>query len=134
MSCKFLIIGGQAALVEPALASGAATVCLDLEDTVPDALKPATRALLPGLIASAAGKALQSAVRISPLSTRDGIEDVRWLLDLAALPDIVLLAKVGSAAEVRLFAELLSGRAAALRFQVIIETAAALSQAHEIAA
>lgn len=133
MGCAFLIIGGDAETLEAAAVSGAPSVCLDLEDTVPDDRKDAARALLPRLLAHAAGHC-RSAVRLSPLSTRHGLDDVRWLLDAPALPDALMLAKVQSAAEVRLFDELFTGRAAALRFHVIIETAAALADAAAIAA
>jgi citrate lyase beta subunit len=132
MGCFFLITGGDAATLETAVASGAPSVCLDLEDTVPAAGKDAARALLPRLLAQSRGRC-RSAVRLSPLSTRHGLDDLRWLLDAPALPDAVMLAKVDAAADVRLFDQLLTGRAAAVRLHVIIETAAALAEAAAIA-
>ena len=133
MSSRLLITGGEAASIAPALASGARAVCLDLEDTVPDERKPATRGLVAGFLAGDRPPGCRLGVRLSPLSTRDGLQDVLLLLDLAPLPDFVMLTKVESADEVQIVAELLGGRHAAVPLNVIIETPKALANVEAIA-
>lgn len=133
MSCKLLITGGQEAVFEPAFAARPASVCLDLEDTVPDELKDVTRALIPGFIARARAAGCSPALRISPLGTLDGLRDVLLLHDLAELPDSVVLTKLGSAAELRLYEELLGGCCAGIEITAIIESAEGLNAVEAIA-
>lgn len=133
MSAKLLILGGDPAAFAPALASGASLVSLDLEDTVPDDRKPATRALIPSFLAQARAAGCRAGLRISPLSTRDGLIDLLMLHELAALPDVLVLTKVESAAEMRLYENLLDGRCASLPLSVIIETPRAIHEAEAIA-
>jgi citrate lyase beta subunit len=134
MSSKLLITGGQEALFPAAFASGATSICLDLEDTVPDGLKAATRALLPEFLRQGRSCGAELAVRISPLSTREALVDIPFLLDTAELPGSVVLTKVESAAEVLLIDELLGGHCKVVPFNVIIETPRALAAVDEIAA
>lgn len=133
MSCKLLITGGQESVFEPAFASRPASVCLDLEDTVPDELKPATRALVPGFIARARETGCSPALRLSPLGTLDGLRDVLLLQELADLPDSVVLTKLGSVAELRLYEELLQGRCAGIELTAIIESAEGVNAVEAIA-
>ncbi|WP_458098248.1 HpcH/HpaI aldolase/citrate lyase family protein [Roseomonas sp. WA12] len=134
MSSKLLITGGQEALFPAAFASGATSICLDLEDTVPGELKAATRSLIPEFLRRGRPSGAELAIRISPLSTRDALVDIPLLLDAAELPDSVVLTKVESAAEVLLIDELLGGRCKLLPFNIIIETPRALAAVEEIAA
>ncbi|MDO9712662.1 HpcH/HpaI aldolase/citrate lyase family protein [Paracraurococcus lichenis] len=133
MSSKLLITGGDAAAFAAAFASGATSIALDLEDTVPDDRKAATRALVPDFLGQGRAAGCHVGLRISPLSTRDGIEDIRLLLDAAVQPDSLVLTKVESAAELRLLDELLGGPCAALPLNVIIETPRAIAAVEEIA-
>ncbi|WP_424813513.1 HpcH/HpaI aldolase/citrate lyase family protein [Roseococcus sp. YIM B11640] len=133
MSCKLLITGGQEAVFAPAFAARPASVCLDLEDTVPDELKDATRALAPGFIAGARAAGCSPALRLSPLGTLDGLRDVLFLQELPELPDSVVLTKLGSRAELKLYEELLQGRCAGIRLTAIIESAEGLNAVEEIA-
>lgn len=133
MSCKLLITAGQDALFPAAFASGAAQVCLDLEDTVPDAMKDAVRAMLPGFIAGARAAGASPAVRISPLGTLDGLKDILLLHALPELPDGVVLTRLGSPEELRLYEELLGGRCAGLSLTAIIETPEGVEAAPRIA-
>ncbi len=133
MSCKLLVIGGQESVFEPAFASRPASVCLALEDTVPDELKDATRALIPGFLARARAAGCSPALRLSPLGTLDGLRDVLLLQELAELPDSVVLTKLGSVAELKLYEELLQGRCAGIAITAIIESGEGLNAVEAIA-
>jgi (S)-citramalyl-CoA lyase len=133
MSSKLLITGGLESSFAPALASGATSVCLDLEDTVPEEMKAATRKLIPAFIGMKRLDNCQVAVRLSPLSTRQGLEDILTILELSTLPDSLVLTKVESAEEILVFDQLLSGTCAHLSFSVIIETPQALARVDSIA-
>ena len=64
----------------------------------------------------------ETMVRINPLSTPDGLKDILALRGCAAPPRALMLAKPGSAAEIRLYDELLQGSCADIRFHVIIRS------------
>lgn len=107
-----------------ALASGAGLVCVDLEDAVPAPDKAAARdaalaAIGPGL-----------AIRINPVTTRDGLAD---LLALAAAPQLppVFVPKVEHEEQLAIVAGVLGERAALVP---LIETPRGLRRAYRIAA
>ena len=91
-----------------AAAAGADLVCIDLEDAVPAAERPAARlaavehlrGLMPGH---------RVGVRISRLGSADGLRDVLALADAAATPAYVMLAKAECAEQIRLLAGHLAG-------------------------
>jgi citrate lyase beta subunit len=133
LGSKLLITGGEEAAFEAAFASGATSIALDLEDTVPDPLKDATRALVPSFLARGRARGCHVGVRISALSTHDGLRDILMLQQLAEQPDSIVLTMVESAAELILLDELLCGPCAALPLNVIIETPRAIAAVDEIA-
>jgi (S)-citramalyl-CoA lyase len=107
-----------------ALASGAGLVCIDLEDAVPADGKDAARdaavaAIGPGL-----------AIRVNPVTTRDGLAD---LLALTAVPQLppVFVPKVEHKEQLAIVAGALGGTAALVP---LIETPRGLRRAHRIAA
>ena len=116
-----------------ALEAGADIVCVDLEDAVPHGRKEEARALALPLFAEEAPGSVEAMARINPLSTPEGLRDVLALRDCPAPPPALMLAKPGSAAEIRLYDELLQGGCAGIRFHVIIESADGLANAMEIA-
>lgn len=86
-----------------AVAAGADLVCIDLEDAVPAAERPAARrAAVDHLRGLAPGHHV--GVRISRLASADGLRDVLALADAAASPAYVMLAKTESAEQIRLLA------------------------------
>jgi (S)-citramalyl-CoA lyase len=133
MPSKLLITGGDDSLFGPAFASAATMVSLDLEDTVPDGGKAAVRALIPRFLEQGRRAGCSVAVRISPLSTPDGLKDIQLLLQSEVLPDSLILTKVQSAPEVVILDQLLQGRCRDLPFSVIVETPLALAQVENIA-
>jgi len=133
MSSKLLITGGDASLLDPAVSSGATSIALDLEDTVPDDKKVTTRDLVPRLLGMARPGGCKLGVRMSPLSTLDGLTDIQLVNGLERLPDFIILTKVESAPEVRIICDLLGGRLSGIPLSVIIETPQALANVDAIA-
>lgn len=116
-----------------ALQAGSDIVCVDLEDAVALPRKDEARALTLPLFAEAPPDDVEPMVRVNPLSTGEGLKDILALRECANPPPALMLAKVGSADEIRLYDELLSGQCAAIRYHVIIESTDGLANAHEIA-
>ncbi len=108
-------------------------VCVDLEDAVPMERKKEARDLTLPLFAEYDLATVETVVRINPLSTLSGLEDILALSECACPPQGVMLAKPGSAAEIRLYDELLQGNCADIRFHVIIESAEGLANVMDIA-
>ena len=78
--------------------SGADVVILELEDFTPPELRPRARALAARAFAAWRAAGAMAAVRVNPLEG-DGHGDLRGVLP--AKPDIVMMSKVDSAAQVR---------------------------------
>ena len=116
-----------------ALESGADIVCIDIEDAVPLPRKQEARDLTFPLFAETKPVNVETMVRINPLSTPDGLRDILALRDCEAPPGALMLAKPGSAEEIRLYDELLRGNCAHIRFHVIIESTDGLANVMEIA-
>ena len=116
-----------------ALESGADIVCVDIEDAVPLARKDEARALTFPLFGEVGPSHVETMVRINPLSTPEGLKDILALRDCTAPPKALMLAKPGSAAEIRLYDELLQGSCAGIRFHVIIESTDGLANVMDIA-
>lgn len=120
-----------------AAASGADTVCIDLEDAVPPVERAAARtAVLAFIAAQAAGHAV--GVRINSLTRADGLRDVLALTDAGAnananaTPAFVMIAKTESAEQVTLVAAHLPGvpLIALVESARGLQAAAAIAQAH----
>lgn len=118
---------------EKALHSGADIVCVDIEDAVPLPRKQEARGLTLPLFANGPHAGVETMVRINPLSTPEGLRDILALRDCAAPPAALMLAKPGSAEEIRLYDDLLQGSCAHIRFHVIIESTDGLANVMEIA-
>ncbi len=116
-----------------ALGAGADIVCVDLEDAVPLARKDEARTMTLPLFSGRSDRGVETMVRVNPLSTAEGLRDILALAECDAPPPALMLAKPGSAAEIRLYEELLQGSCAGTRFHVIIESAEGLANVMEIA-
>ena len=88
---------------DKALDTGADIVCVDIEDAVPLPRKQEARDLTLPLFANDAPAGVETMVRVNPLSTPDGLQDILALRDCASPPRALMLAKPGSAAEVKLY-------------------------------
>ncbi|MDE0056957.1 MAG: CoA ester lyase [Defluviicoccus sp.] len=118
---------------EKALGAGADIVCVDIEDAVALPRKEEARGLALPLFAGDAGGEIERMLRVNPLSTGEGLRDVLALRACAAPPPALMLAKVGSAAEIALYDSLLDGSCAGIRYHVIIESTDGLANVQEIA-
>ena len=117
-----------------ALAAGADIVCVDLEDAVALPRKDEARALtLPLFADHMEYPEVERMARINPLSTVEGLKDILALNDCTAPPPALMIPKPSSAAEIRLYDDLLGGTCAHIRFHVIIESSEGLENVHEIA-
>ena len=124
-------------LAKAAAGLGADEVVIDLEDAVAPGAKDAARAAVVAALGSWAGG--QASVRVNAARSQWCHVDVVALAALAVAPLSLVLPKVESARDLAFFDRLLDGAEAAserrvpLRMQAIIETAAGLEHASEIA-
>lgn len=121
------------AAFDKALGTGADCVCLDLEDAVPLHAKAAAR---PDALAFLAGGGTDGplrAVRINALSSGAGVQDLAALAIQAPKTGMLMLPKVGSAAELRLVASILDEAGSDLMLAALVETAEGLLAVEEIA-
>ena len=120
-----------------ALACGADQVCIELEDGVPrDKARARANAMAvfagPPLATTEGGA--ERLLRINSPRGAEGVRDLVAICDSASPPPALMLPKVMCPEELRLLCDLFSsGPHAAIRFHVVVETAAALEAAHEIA-
>lgn len=131
---KYMIVGGRIDEIPHAFELPADVVCLDLEDTVPAAAKQATRDAVKDFVALGMRKGRMTAVRLSPLTTFDGIRDLLLMQQLDRAPCMIVLAKTESARDVAVVRELLRPLHGDLHYQPIIETGLALGEVERIAA
>jgi (S)-citramalyl-CoA lyase len=111
-----------------ALASGADSVCIDLEDAVPAAMKADARAVA----IDAVGLDARIAIRINALPTRHGLADLLALAEADHRPSLIYLPMVEDEAEVRIAASILADNK--VSFVPLIETVKGLGNAAAIAA
>ncbi|HEX8756474.1 MAG TPA: CoA ester lyase [Steroidobacteraceae bacterium] len=110
-----------------ALASGADAVCIDLEDGVADAAKAQARA---AALEFLAGRPPRLCLRINGLRTRTGLQDLVELASSGHHPELLLVPKVESAADI----EIVSAVAGTSCIVPLIETPRGLAAAAGIAA
>ncbi|MGJ3647704.1 HpcH/HpaI aldolase/citrate lyase family protein [Sphingomonas sp. GlSt437] len=124
LTSLLFVPGSAPARFAKALASDADMVCIDLEDAVAADAKDAARA------AAIAAIGPRVAIRVNAVETAAGKADLAALAAASARPDMVLLPKVETAAEVAV------ARGALLGTDLVplIESARGLRLAHEIGA
>ena len=127
LATMLFVPGAKPERFAKALSSGADRTCIDLEDSVPADGKAAARA---DALAAIAGDA-RLILRINALTTRAGIADLLALADAPALPPLLLVPMVESAAEVAIVAAVLGDRTPGL--VPLIETTSGLHVARDIA-
>lgn len=119
-----------------ALDSGADICTLDLEDSVPPALRAQARRQAAEMFDEAAtgGAKCVRALRINSMRTTDGLRDILALAYGAIRPDALLIPKVESAHDLRMLQDMLGEQLGDIAFLATIETAAGLAAVEEIAA
>jgi malyl-CoA/(S)-citramalyl-CoA lyase len=138
--CQLFGPGSRPELFAKMAASAADVINLDLEDSVSPADKPAARAAVIRAIGAVDWGTKTLSVRINGLDTPFWHRDVIDLMEQAGERlDMIMIPKLGSAADVYAVDALVSateaaaGRKKRLMFEGIIETAAGLSRVQEIA-
>jgi citrate lyase beta subunit len=104
-------------------------VCIDLEDAVGPADKEAARAH--ALAFAMSPLSCELVIRINSLRTLDGLQDLAAIARSPKPPAFVMLAKVSSATEVEIAAEVLRG--SKVQLIALIETALGVERVFEIA-
>lgn len=121
------------AKLEKAIGSGADCVALDLEDGIGPDDKDAARAALTDFATTPFDShGTRIAVRISALSTPDGVRDMAAMLAWPHWPAMLMLPKVNAAAEIAQLASLIAARGADTRIFAVIETAHGMANAASI--
>ena len=118
---------------DKALGAGAHCVCLDLEDAVPPDAKSAARPDALAFLAGAGEGRPIRALRINALSSGAGARDLAGLADAAPKAGLIMLPKVGSAAELRLVAAILDEADSQTGLIALVETAEGLGAVQDIA-
>ncbi|RYV00843.1 hypothetical protein SOPP22_18770 [Shewanella sp. OPT22] len=112
-------------------------VVLDLEDAVSKECKEEARKQLFSYLQNnkeTEKKGFIEAVRINPISTYAGLQDVLAMIDSDIIPKVIVLPKVENVQQVELYIELLTTKhQVSSEFIALIETAKGLENAYEIA-
>jgi (S)-citramalyl-CoA lyase len=105
---------------------------IDLEDGVAATRKDEARRIVAAFYSSAPPAA--TALRINSLRLPDGLRDILLLRELSYRPDVIVMAMVTCADEVRLARELLADFAAPIGIFVTVETTQCMRAIHDVAA
>lgn len=97
--CLLFVPGSRPERYAKAIATGADQVCIDLEDAVAPADKESARASLFAFLATRSESRGEIGLRINPLSTALGQDDLAALAASGLAPAFVMLPKVETAAE-----------------------------------
>lgn len=116
-----------------ACATSAEALILDLEDAVAEERKAEARAHVTAFLESAAPARQTIAVRINALARVSGLEDLAVLARLKRGPDLVMLPKAEAPAELALAARVLEDAGSGARLIALVESAAGVVAAPEIA-
>ena len=137
--CRALLFtpGNRPDRFAKAAATGADALILDLEDAVAAPAKDDARATVVahfrGDFRAGLAPHQLKGLRVNNIHTPAGVRDLDALVSSGVAPDFVLLPKVESAFEVRLYARHLEGGQAGIAFGCLIESARGLEAAMEIA-
>jgi len=137
--CRALLFtpGNRPDRFAKAAATGADGLILDLEDAVAAPAKDDARgtvvAHFRGDFRAGLAPHQLKGLRVNNIHTPAGVRDLDALVSSGVAPDFVLLPKVESAFEVRLYARHLEGGQAGIAFGCLIESARGLEAAMEIA-
>ena len=137
--CRVLLFtpGNRPERFAKAAATGADALILDLEDAVAVQAKDEARAILfehlRGEFRAGVAPHQLKGLRVNNIHTGAGVRDLDALVSSGVAPDFVMLPKVESAFEVRLYARHLAGAQSGIAFLCLIESARGLEAAMEIA-
>jgi len=135
--CALFVPGNRGERFAKAIAAGADAVILDLEDAVVAGDKATARDTVLAFFTQEVARARSDqavGLRVNNVHTRDGLADLAALVASHAKPDFVLVPKVESAVEARLFGRHLDRANADIGVACLIESVRGLEAAAEIAA
>ncbi len=116
---------------------GSDGIVIDLEDGVSQDKKDEARSgviqYLRGYTGAGSGRRFVTAIRVNSIRTQAGLKDLVALVESQVHPDLILLPKVESPAEIEIAALNLTGIQGDIQFMALIETAIGLEQASQIA-
>ena len=118
---------------DKAIHSGADLVCIDLEDSVPQAKKSEARNITIHYLRQLESETTHKFVRINTPRSLEGLKDLLALLDTGIHVDGLMIPKVSSGEEIRWISELIKTSQTSLDILPIIETAQGLNQVEAIA-
>jgi len=118
---------------DKAIHSGADLVCIDLEDSVPQAKKSEARNITIHYLRQPESETTHKFVRINTPRSLEGLKDLLALLDTGIHVDGLMIPKVSSGEEIRWISELIKISPTSLDILPIIETAQGLNQVEAIA-
>ena len=118
--------------IEKAATLSTDVVVIELEDGVSPENKDFARIEAGRMIEQVDFGNKEVALRVNRVSTLHGLEDVNALAKWPKKPDLVLLPKVESAGEVRIYDDLISQMKAELEFMVMIESSRGILNAAKI--
>ncbi|MBL1086831.1 CoA ester lyase [Streptomyces actinomycinicus] len=124
----FVTPGHASARFPIAHGCGADVALVDLEDSVPAAVKPRARQDAAAFFTAPTASNRVLGVRISSPTTRDGILDLAAIADYPARPDVVLIPKVESARDFEIAAGALDAPGYSPHLYALIETPRALEE------
>jgi citrate lyase beta subunit len=116
-----------------AVAAAAGAVILDLEDAVTPDRKAEARAQVAAFLADGDRGDRLIAVRVNPVDTLAGVEDLAALLPAGAMADIVILPKTESPDMIAMVGRLLDQAGSAARLVALVESARGVAAAAELA-
>lgn len=108
-------------------------VVLELEDGVAPERKEEARANAAHCLEALEFGARETALRVNRITTRHGLDDLRALPEWSCYPDLLLLPKVESGAEVEIYATYLADGGVSSLLVPLVESARGLMAAEEIA-
>jgi len=118
--------------IEKAATLSTDVVVIELEDGVSPENKDLARREAGRMIEQVDFGNQEVALRVNRISTLYGLEDMTAMAKWAKKPDLVLLPKVESAGEVRIYDDLISEMKAELEFMVMIESSRGILNAAKI--
>ena len=118
--------------IEKAATLSTDVVVIELEDGVSPENKDFARKQAGQMIEQVDFGNREVALRVNRISTLHGLEDLKSMAKWAEKPDLVLLPKVESAGEIRIYDELISQMKAELEFMVMIESSRGILNAPKI--
>ncbi|MEM7334167.1 MAG: CoA ester lyase [Chloroflexota bacterium] len=125
--------GNKPELFDKACATGADMVTADLEDAIAPNDKTEARKATFKRFSEAIDTTQECIVRVNSIRSADGLADLQLLLETETPPKALMLPKVKSPDEVRVYEDLLIGSHGHIRFHAIIETNEGLEACYEIA-